>query len=136
MSKQGFQTVRTYAIDGGANGAVAANKIVAMSGVNAGNALVATAGLLGVFGVTMEATDTNGYAPVQVLNGSVAQINSGGAITAGNFVRSNGTGDAVTLTPAAAGAGTLKGVLGIAQTSVTGANLLVDVMLLPQNLFE
>ena len=132
MATQGYKSADSFPLDGAPAVAVGANLIVAMSGVNPGNALLATAGLVNVFGVTQEATDTNGYALVQLQG--VAQVIAGGTVTAGDRLMSDAAGKAVTMAPSVAGAGTLKGSIGIARASATNGNL-VDVILCPQNLF-
>lgn len=133
MSTQGPNGDQTYPIDSGASGDVAANVIVYMSSANAGNAAVAGANQTGVFGVTMEQTDTNGYANVR--RQGVAQVTVGtGGVVAGNFVASDASGHAVAVTPHAAGGGTLTGIIGIAQNTVAAGNL-ADVLINPQNLY-
>lgn len=130
MAKQGKYSELTLPMDTAAG----ANLIVAFSGVNVGNGLVATAGLTKLIGVTRYAADTNGYSDV-ILQGSVAQITVGaGGVVANDDLMSDANGKAVTMTPSVAGAGTLKGRIGLAMNTAA-AGALVDCLILPQDLF-
>jgi len=133
MANQGYHEIDSFPVDGAPATPVAANTIVTMSGTNAGNVAVAGAGATGIIGVTIEATDTNGYAAVRLIGTVRVQVGASN-ITAGQDIGSDASGHAIPLTPSVAGAGTLKGRAGIARGSAL-ANNLVDVLLMPQDLF-
>lgn len=133
MAKQGVYDRFTMAIDGAPATPVAAGLIIAASTVNAGNGELCIAGTVNILGVTIETTDANGYAGVR-LEG-IVNVTCGANVTSGQRVRSDAAGKAVPFTPAAAGAGTLKGTLGIAMSTALSGNS-VEVLIDRSNMFE
>ncbi|MBC8138136.1 MAG: hypothetical protein H8F28_19830 [Fibrella sp.] len=119
----------TFPITGGALGAVGKNLIIVADGANPGNGKVSTASALGIVGVTLEKTDTNGYAAVQTSGVADILVGAGG-VAAGNLVTSDADGKAVAIVPANAGA-SVKQVAGVALTTVA-ANGVAQVLLQPQ----
>jgi hypothetical protein len=117
---------------------VAANTVVVAS-ATAGNAkLPAAAGAVGILGVTDElASSYNSqfYAAITFYGVVKCRMLTGTAIAVGDKLKVADTAGRVgPLTPAAAGAGTLKGIVGIAlsaHASGAASDTLVDVLLTP-----
>lgn len=124
MAKQVLGLVSTFGFDA----PVAQNVIAVASTVNAGNAAQAGNKAIGILGATLEPTDTNGYASVQIEG--VTQVTVGAnPITAGQYVAPDANGLAQGVTPLAAG-GALTGMLGVAISSSASGGL-VDVLVNP-----
>jgi hypothetical protein len=123
-------TIRTFPITGGASGAVAANTIVVADAANPGSGKQSTAAARGFLGVTVDATDTKGYAAVRVAGTTKIRVGAG-AITAGDLIASDANGNAVTqAVVASAAAQNAKQVVGVAlASSVAGA--LVETLIQP-----
>jgi len=134
MANQGVYDRKTYYIDGATLGSVKAGTIVSQSTVNDNAATVGTLGALNLIGVTIEDTDLNGMAGVR-LCGVVMVTVGAGNLTRGQRVKSDASGHAVVFTPAAAGAGVLKGTLGIVNASALAGNA-VEVLIDLSNMFE
>jgi hypothetical protein len=133
MANQGYHEIDTFAIDGAPATPVLASSIVIASTANSGNAALAGAGSTGIVGVTVEDTDGNGYAGVRQIGTARVRVGASN-IAAGAQIGSDASGHAVALAPSAAGAGTLKGRLGIARMAAL-ANNYVDVDIALQEIF-
>lgn len=131
MQYTGDRSDITVPITGGASGAVAANRIIIADAANPGSGKLSTAAARGLIGVTLEVTDTNGYAPVRTKGIAKVIVGSGG-VTAGDNLASDSTGQAVTIAPTTPG--TVKQVAGVAlNTAAAGA--LVDMLIQPMLAF-
>lgn len=125
---QGDRADITMPITGGENGAVAANRIIIMDGAVASNGKVSTASARGFAGITLEATDQKGYAPVRTSGVAKVRVGVGGS-TAGLLCASDATGQGVTITPGGA-APADKQVVGV-WLETRAAGELADVRIQP-----
>jgi hypothetical protein len=122
-----------------ADSQVAANVVVVASGTNSGNAaLPSGAGATGILGVTKEQADSYNsqfYVGVDLQGIVQCKTLTGTAIAAGDLLKvADANGRVTKLTPAAAGAGTLKGVVGRALSAIgsgAASDTLIDVLLTP-----
>ncbi len=127
MALQGTSGRRTVLITGALTTPVLANRIIVadLNAGNVGNGALSAANQVGFLGVTLEATDRLGYAPIQ--HRDVVLITAGaGGVTAGQYVVSDATGNAVPIAAAAQN----KQVVGLALTTALAGNP-ADVLLQP-----
>lgn len=136
MAKQTPILVKSFPGDVPPNGLpLSINTAVVFSSVNAGNVSAGSAGALGTVGVVEQNFDRNNYGAVRMAGIAQCRTLTGTAINIGDRVKIGDTNGRVTkLTPAAAGAGVLKGVVGMAMSAVVAgdpSDTLIDVWLTP-----
>lgn len=125
---QGDRSEITMPVTGGADGAIAANLIMSHDAANPGNAKPSTAAQTKFIGVSLQATDTKGYAPIRTQGIVQIRVGAGGAVAAGDYIAADADGKAVTIVPAVPG--TVKMVVGLCLTG-GAAGALCDVLLQP-----
>ena len=123
-----------------ADTAVNANQVVVASTANVGNVMTpAAAGALSIIGVVLS-IDSKNVATVRTHGVAQCRALTGTAIAVGDRVKVADTSGRITkITPAAAGAGTLKGIVGISLSAIASgdaSDTLCDVMLTNGVIFE